>query len=108
MRDQSPHSTLPAVVVDWGVLQRFPKRIKDAVNRLSDFPLSGRAGRIPETRELVIPGTSYIAAYTIQRDEVLIAAVLHGRRNWPESLKEQAVTPQEELSGLPELPEHLE
>ncbi len=60
-------------------------RIKEAIHRLGSFPLSGRAGRVPQTRELVVPGTSYIAAYTIQGDEVLIAAVLHGRRNWPES-----------------------
>lgn len=59
-------------------------RIKDAANRLINFPLSGRAGRVPGTRELVIPGTSYIAAYTIQGDEVLIAAVLHGKQRWPE------------------------
>jgi toxin ParE1/3/4 len=59
-------------------------RIKESVNRLSSFPLSGRAGRVPETRELVMPGTSFIAAYTIQGDEVQIAAVLHGKQNWPE------------------------
>jgi len=65
--------------------RKVAKKIKDAVNRLSNFPLSGRAGRVPETRELVIPGTSYVAAYIIQSDEVLIAAVLHGRQDWPES-----------------------
>ena len=61
-------------------------RIKEASNRLIEFPLSGRLGRVPETRELVIPGTSYIAAYEIRGDEVLIAAALHGRQSWPESL----------------------
>jgi addiction module RelE/StbE family toxin len=60
-------------------------RIKAVVLRLCDLPLSGRVGRVAETRELVIPGASYIAAYTIRGDEVLIAAVLHGRQNWPES-----------------------
>jgi toxin ParE1/3/4 len=64
---------------------RVSRRIKEAVNRLINFPLSGRAGRAEGTRELVIPGTSYIAAYIIQGDEVLIAAVLHGRQNWPKS-----------------------
>jgi toxin ParE1/3/4 len=68
--------------------RKVSKRIKEAVNRLSDFPLSGRTGRVLETREQVIPGTSYIAAYTVQGDEVLIAAMLHGRRNWPESFEE--------------------
>jgi plasmid stabilization system protein ParE len=39
---------------------------------------------VPETRELVIPGTSHLASYTIQGDEVQIAAVLHGHQRWPE------------------------
>jgi addiction module RelE/StbE family toxin len=72
--------------------RKVADRIKEAVNRLSNYPLSGRAGRVPGTRELVIPGTSYIAAYTIQGDEVLIAAMLHGRQNWPESFEERART----------------
>jgi len=60
-------------------------RIREAADRLATFPLSGRTGRVPGTRELVIPGTSYIAAYLIRGDEVQIAAVLHGRQHWPES-----------------------
>ena len=62
---------------------KVANRIKESVNILINFPLSGRAGRVPGTRELVIPGTSYIAAYTIQGDEVRIASVLHGRQLWP-------------------------
>ena len=65
--------------------RKVADRIKESVSRLINFPLSGRAGRVPGTRELVVPGTSYIAAYTIQGDEVQIAAVLHGRQRWPES-----------------------
>ena len=59
--------------------------IKESVERLTDLPLSGRAGRVPGTRELVIPGTSYIAAYAIQGDKVQIASVLHGKQRWPKS-----------------------
>src|ERR1017187_301532 len=72
--------------------RKVATRIKVAAKRLAICPLSGRAGRVPGTRELVIPGTSYIAAYSIQGDEVLIAAVLHGRQNWPESFEERAGT----------------
>jgi toxin ParE1/3/4 len=61
-------------------------RIKESVNSLGQFPLSGRAGRVPGTRELVISGTSYIAVYIIQGDELQIASVLHGKQRWPESL----------------------
>ena len=64
--------------------RKISNRIKESISRLINFPLSGRVGRVPGTRELVIPGTSYVAAYTIHGDEVQIAAVLHGRQNWPE------------------------
>ena len=59
--------------------------IRESISRLINFPLSGRAGRVPETREFVIPRTSYIAVYTIQGDTVRIASVLHGKQRWPES-----------------------
>jgi toxin ParE1/3/4 len=64
--------------------RKVASRIKEAANRLINFPLSGRTGRVLGTRELVIPGTSYIAAYTVHEDKVEIAAVLHGRQNWPD------------------------
>jgi addiction module RelE/StbE family toxin len=66
--------------------RKVAARIKEAVNRLINFPLSGRAGRVSGTLELVIPGTPYIAAYAIEGEEVLIGAVLHGRQDWPERL----------------------
>jgi toxin ParE1/3/4 len=68
--------------------RKVAMKIKESVNRLVSFPLSGRDGRVPDTRELVIPGTSYIVAYTIQREEVQIAAVLHGKQTWPGSFTE--------------------
>lgn len=63
---------------------KVANRIKESVNRLINFSLSGRTGRVAGTRELVIPGTSYIAAYTIRDDNLQIASVLHGRQRWPE------------------------
>ena len=60
-------------------------RIRNAASRLERFPLSGRVGRVPGTRELVIPGTTYIAAYRVRSETVEIAAVLHGKQRWPES-----------------------
>jgi toxin ParE1/3/4 len=61
--------------------RKVAARIKQATVRLASFPQSGRTGRVPGTRELVIPGTVYIAAYRIRGDQVEIAAVLHGRQN---------------------------
>lgn len=58
--------------------------VRKAVTLLGEFPGLGRPGRVPETRELVIPGTPYIVPYTVRGDVVEIHAVLHGARKWPE------------------------
>lgn len=59
------------------------RTIIEAVDRLAEFPASGRAGRVPHTRELVVPDTPYIVAYYVSDGLVEIAAVLHGARKWP-------------------------
>jgi addiction module RelE/StbE family toxin len=59
-----------------------------AAARLVDFPESGRPGRVAGTRELVITGTPYIAAYAVTADTVRILRVLHGAQRWPEELLE--------------------
>jgi addiction module RelE/StbE family toxin len=70
-----------------GAAQKIATRIRQAAGQLCQFPLSGRAGRVPGTRELVITGTSYIAAYIVAGDEVQIAAILHGKQQWPASFQ---------------------
>jgi toxin ParE1/3/4 len=67
-------------------------QIKVSVNRLVEFPLSDRMGRVTGTRELVIPGTCYIATYIIQGNEVQIAAILHGKQLWPDFFRGQTKT----------------
>ena len=62
---------------------RTGARIVDAVEMLTTFPASGRAGRRPATRELVIPATPYIVAYRVARETVGILRVIHGARRWP-------------------------
>ena len=61
------------------------KRIRDAVKILGDYPAAGRAGRVPNTRELVVAGTSYILPYRVRAQSVEILRVLHGAQQWPES-----------------------
>ena len=58
-------------------------RFSEAVHRLSDNPLIGRAGIIAGTREL-IPHPSYRLVYQTERDAVWIMALVHTARTWPQ------------------------
>lgn len=71
----NPHA---AIVVD--------DHIEEQVEKLIQFPMCGRVGRIPGTRELVIPGTPYIVAYRIEDEAIHILRVLHGALRWPEEV----------------------
>ena len=67
------------------VATQVAMRIINSV-QLAAFPMSGRTGRIRGTRELVISGTPFIAAYTIEDDRIVVLAVYHGAQKWPEVL----------------------
>jgi toxin ParE1/3/4 len=54
--------------------------ILDAVERLAEFPASGRPGRKADTRELVVAGTPSVIPYRFTAGSVEILAVLHGAR----------------------------
>lgn len=58
-------------------------RITAAAARLVEHPMSGRPGRVAGARELVVPGTPFILAYTVTAERVLIVRVLHGAQAWP-------------------------
>jgi len=60
------------------------EKVLDVVGRLAAFPSSGRPGRVPGTRELIV--SSYIIAYRVKGDDVQILRVLHAARTWPEDL----------------------
>lgn len=61
-------------------------RIVRAVSVLKDQPGSGRAGRVPGTKELVVPHTPYIVPYRVKDDTVQILRVYHASRKWPDRL----------------------
>lgn len=59
-------------------------RIVRAVSLLKEQPGIGRAGRVPGTRELVVPTTPYIVPYRVKDDAVQILRVYHSSRKWPD------------------------
>ena len=63
---------------------RVHAAILASVGRLANHPRLGRPGGVEGTRELVVPRTSYIVAYAVIGEQVIILSVLHGARRWPE------------------------
>jgi len=66
--------------------RRVIASIRSETGILTNQPTIGRAGRIADTRELVISQYPYIVAYREQSGEVHILAVVHTSRRWPEQL----------------------
>lgn len=66
------------------VAARITRQIVTSVQRLATFPMLGRSGRVSGTRELVVPNTPFIAAYTIDEERIVILALYHGAHHWPE------------------------
>ena len=66
------------------VAARITMHIVASVQGLAAFPMSGRPGRVPSTRELVISNSPFIAAYTIEKTRIVILALYHGAQQWPE------------------------
>lgn len=65
---------------------RMVDTIASAVEGLAKYPAMGRAGRVPGTRELVVPGTPYIVPYRVRHGYVEILRVFHAARKWPSGL----------------------
>jgi toxin ParE1/3/4 len=66
--------------------KRTVLRVVEVVeNLLPDNPHIGRPGRVPGTRELVIPQTPYIVPYRVRGEAVQILRVYHSARRWPDS-----------------------
>jgi addiction module RelE/StbE family toxin len=59
------------------------KTLFDAANSLDLLPSRGRVGRIPGTRELVVPGLPYIVVYQVTVETIQVLHIYHGARNWP-------------------------
>jgi toxin ParE1/3/4 len=64
---------------------RITTLIVTTIQQLTAFPMSGRAGRVPGTRELVISNTPFIAAYAVDHGRIVILSIYHGAQQWPEA-----------------------
>jgi len=58
------------------------ERLFESVEHLARFPNMGHVGRDERTLEWVVPRLPYIVVYEIraERDEIVVAAVVHGAR----------------------------
>lgn len=59
--------------------------IQSVETGLADNPRMGRPGRVPGTRELVIPRTPYIVPYRIVEGNIQVLRVYHAARLWPDA-----------------------
>lgn len=64
---------------------RIVLRIRDTIRQVARMPHGGRIGRVEGTREIVVPGTSYLVAYRIVENAVHVLAIFHGAQLWPET-----------------------
>ena len=65
--------------------QRVTQIIKLAGNdMLADYPEVGIVGRVEGTREYAVPRLPYTVVYHIDENRIVIDAIIHQSRNWPE------------------------
>lgn len=62
--------------------EKVAQKILSTVDLLLDHPLLGKAGRIHETRELVIAGTPYTVVYLVEFESVTLLRIFHQRQSW--------------------------
>jgi len=68
---------------DFQLVEESVKRILQAPERLSVMPWSGKPGRVPDTRELLVQKTRYSLVYSVSDTTVFILRVMHSSRLFP-------------------------
>ncbi len=68
---------------DPGAARLVVERVLNAVEGLATHPEIGRPGRVPGTRELVVPKTRYIVPYRVRGDSIEVLRVFHTSRRLP-------------------------
>jgi len=62
------------------------KKISHSVTHLKQHPAIGRAGRVVNTRELILPNTPYIVPYRVKNNIIEILRVFHAAMQWADIL----------------------
>ncbi len=59
--------------------------VHDVETLLPNSPEMGRPGRVPGTREFVIPRAPFIVPYRVVGNTIQILRIYHSARQWPET-----------------------
>ena len=60
--------------------RRVVSHILSSIRRLCLFPHSGRRSNVPDTNELVVPHSRYVATFVIVEDHIEVVGVFHAAR----------------------------
>lgn len=58
----------------------FVRAVLASVEHLAQFPATGREGRLPGTREWIMPDHPYLIPYRVRQDRLQILRIFHTRR----------------------------
>jgi toxin ParE1/3/4 len=69
--------------------ERVYREIKIAIFGLLDFPQQGKAGRIFNTRELVLSGLPFVIVYNVNEITVTILAIFHAKMDLTKHMEDR-------------------
>src|SRR4051812_23185229 len=66
---------------------RIFEGVRATIQTLATSPDSGRVGRVADTRELAVPRTPYVVAYTVVDNQFVVLAIIHHAQEWPHNFQ---------------------
>lgn len=70
---------------DPGAARQVVGRVMQTLELLSTQPGMGRAGRVPGTRECLVPDTHYLIPYRVRGQTIEVLRLFHTARRLPRS-----------------------